>query len=144
MSAAPPPRGVLIGFCVLATVILVGPVYGHFFATGSAKYLGWKMFSRKATNFCAVEYWWPSDAGRQVIDRFAEFERPADRRAGHLWRIKDVDSARKIGRSLCRPLTKRARAAGSKERVDVRMAVRCARPDGWEDMQIPDVNLCAR
>lgn len=139
-----PPRGRVVAFCVLATVILVGPVYGHFFATGSAKYLGWKMFSRKATDFCAVEYWWPSPAGRQILDRFAELKQPAGKRSGHLWRIRDVNHARKVGEALCAPLATRARAAGSTERPDVRMAVRCARPTGWEVMQIPDVNLCAR
>lgn len=144
MSDAP-PRGRVIAFCVLATIILAGPVYGHFFATGSAKYLGWKMFSRKATDYCAVDYWRPAEGGaRAPIDRFDLLKQPADRRARHLWRIRDVNHATRVGRSLCNPLRQRLRDTGAKARPDVRVAVRCARPEGWVTMPVPDQNLCAR
>jgi hypothetical protein len=120
-----------VAFFVLAAIILLGPIYGHFFATGSAKYLGWKMFSRKATGFCAVQY---TDAQGAELDRFAVLKTPRDKRRGrHLWRIRDLKAARHIGRSMCKAMGRTAH---------VKLTARCARSNGWEAM--PEEVVCGR
>lgn len=128
----PAPRGRAIAFWVLAAIILLGPVYGHFFATGSAKYLGWKMFSRKATNFCAVEF---ADADGAPLDRYAVLKaRPDDRRSAYLKRFRDVRAAERVGKSMCKALGERAHVA---------LTARCARPGGWTDL-IDKGDVCRR
>lgn len=126
-----PSKRVPVLFWVLAVVILFGPIYGHFFATGSAKYLGWKMFSRKATGFCAVEY---TNGQGAVLDRFEVLKTPRDKRRGrHLWRVRDIKAARHIGRSMCKSMGRTAH---------VKLSARCARSNGWET--VPEETLCAR
>lgn len=120
-----------IVFWILAAIIALGPIYGHFFATGSAKYLGWKMFSRKATGFCAVEY---TDGQGARLDRFAVLKIPPDPRRGrHVWRIRDAKAARRIGQSMCKALGRSA---------EVRFTARCARSDGWQ--ALPEEVVCSR
>lgn len=125
-------------FLILATLILVGPAYGHFFATGSHRYLGWKMFSRKASDFCAVDYWQVAQDGTRVpLDRFEIFGHPKDdpkrKPPKHIWRVKNQSEARRFGRIMCKKL------GGD---VDVRVAVRCASKTLWVDVEDGSENLC--
>jgi hypothetical protein len=125
-------RGRAIAFWVLGAIILLGPIYGHFFATGSAKYLGWKMFSRKATNFCAVEF---TDAKGAQLDRYAVLKAPRDaRRSAYLKRLRDVPAAERIGKSMCKAIGEGAHVA---------LTARCARPEGWSPV-VDKGDLCRR
>jgi hypothetical protein len=127
-------RARAVAFAVLATVILLGPVYGHFLASGSHRYLGWKMFSRKATDFCAVAYWTPTaDGGRRPLDRFESLGYPRDRAPADLWKVRDLRAAQVIGAKMCR------RLGGG---VDVRVDVRCATAEGWVDAAAGEATLC--
>lgn len=127
-----PPRGRAIALCVLAAIILLGPIYGHFFATGSAKYLGWKMFSRKATNFCAVQF---VDAEGAPLDRYAVLKAPrGERRSAYLHRFRDVTAAERAGKAMCKAIGEGAHVA---------LTARCARPDGWTPL-MDKGDLCRR
>jgi len=81
-------RARALGLVVLGAIITLGPAYGHFFATGSHEYLGWKMFSRQATDFCAVAYWRPDPSGRVPLDRFAVLGYDPDRAPADLRRVR--------------------------------------------------------
>ena len=116
----PAPRGRAVAFWVLAALMLLGPIYGHFFATGSAKYLGWKMFSRKATNFCAVDF---VDGEGAPLDRYAVLKVTRDdRRGAYLRRLRDVAAAERVGQTMCKAIGRGAHVA---------LTARCAQPDGW-------------
>ncbi len=116
-------------FLILAVLILGGPVYGHFFATGSHRYIGWKMFSRKATDFCAVEYWRVVDGASVPVDRFEVL----GNRSRRLVRIRDAKTAARYGRSMCRKLGRG---------TDLRMRVRCATPKRWAAPVGEETKLC--
>jgi len=116
----------VVAFSVLAAVMLFGPTYGHFFATGRLEHLGWRMYRVRALGFCAVDYRQRLADGREEpIDRLevlgygadAETEPPFE-----VWRVGSPESAREQGRQLC------ARLGPS---ADVRARVRCATVDGW-------------
>ena len=131
-SSAPKAHwGRAVAFYVLGAIILLGPVYGHFFATGSAKYLGWKMFSRKATNFCSARF---VDAQGEPLERYAVLKAPRDpRRRKKSKRFRDVPAVERVGQSMCKAIGKGA---------TVGMIAHCAQPDGWS-VSVKD-NVCRR
>ncbi len=119
-------------FMVLAGIILLGPVYGHFFATGSHAYIGWKMFSRKATVFCAVDYWEVVEGERRPVDRFALLPK---HKSKALRRITTAKRARKYGREMCKAL-----GPGK----DLRLRLKCGERAGWGPETGGERNLCTR
>lgn len=122
-------RGRAIAFWVLGAIILLGPIYGHFFATGSAKYLGWKMFSRKATNFCSARF---VDVQGGSIDRYDVLKPPRNvRRKKNPKRFRDMRAVERVGKSMCKAIGKDA---------IVGTIAHCAEPHGWS-VTVKD-NLC--
>ena len=133
-DAKAPPRWRFPVFVALAAVIVVGPVYGHFFATGSLEYVGWKMFSRKGSDFCAVDYWQPTgDGGRRALDRYALLGFTGKRPPPGLRLIRDAAAARRVAERMCRAMGRGA---------DVRATLRCASRAGWRPETGGDRNLC--
>ena len=120
-----------LAFAVFAALILVGPLVGHLTDTGNLSYVGWKMYSRKATDFCAVDYQQVVAGQSQPLDRFAVLK--AAPRARDLWRLPNLRAAEQVGQRLCRALGPNA---------DVRVVVRCARPHGWEPVADGSKKLC--
>jgi hypothetical protein len=145
MSAAPPqgpasaPRWRFGVFIALAAVIVLGPTYGHFFARGDLKHLGWRMFYVSAVDFCAVDYYTVDEGGARLttIDR-RELLVPAGKPTPpNLWRIANVKAAEAVGRDLCGAL-----AARGDRRVDLRLNARCGGLEGWVVGATGDHNLC--
>ena len=121
-------------FIVLAALMLLGPVYGHFFATGSARYLGWRMYSRSSVGFCAVRYFTVDAQGRSTLVDHVRALGYADRPVPKdLWRVPSLRAARVHGRKICQ------RLGGH---PDVRLEARCASPDGWVEVASGGVPLC--
>lgn len=139
MTAAPPepataPRWRFPLFVALAAIIVVGPTYGHFFARGDLKHLGWRMFYVSAVDFCAVRYTTVGEGGaRTTIDRLQHLVPRGKPPPPRLWRIPDVQAAEAVGRDLCRAL------GGA---VDLRLEARCGSVDGWVVAATGDRNLC--
>lgn len=126
-------RARIIAFTILAAIIVVGPAYGHFFAEGDLRHLGWRMFRVTATRFCAVEYRDGPGEGARPIDRFAALVPRGRTPPTRLWRITDEKEARRIAADLCRALGRDA---------DVRMTLQCASEDGWRERVTPEERLC--
>jgi hypothetical protein len=121
-------------FIVLAALMLLGPIYGHFFATGSASYLGWRMYSRSSTGFCAVRYSEVDARGHSTtVDRVRALGYAGRAVPKDLWRVPNLRAARQHGRKMCK------RVGG---KPDLRLEARCADPAGWIVAATGVVPLC--
>lgn len=122
-------------FTILATVILLGPTYGHFFAKGRLEHLGWRMYRVRALDFCAVDYRRHlADGSEEPIDRLAVLGyTDPDAVPYEVWHVGSPESAREQGRQLCGRI-----GAGA----DVRVVLRCATVDGWRTDDDGTHDLC--
>ena len=134
MTDDAPSRFLFPAFIVLAALMLLGPIYGHFFATGSGQYVGWRMYSRSSVGFCTVRYYQVDARGQRTpVDRIAALGYAGKRLPRNLWRVPNLQTARLHGRKMCRRLP---------GKPDLRLDARCATKQGWDQVASGGVPLC--